>query len=286
MIKPLLLTVLFMLLTASGTAQAEAETINLELPPASLAQWYKPENKRQVWLHTMFRLRREMQAVKEYARQKDVIGTKKWGERLTKSYRSIPEMVPEWKNEVRLDWADILETAAQQGNFKKVLRAHNKLNASCNLCHQDFQALAAALYRSPDFSEHKIAFKGKTVHYDRFMELLSSTLNRIKIAIEDQRPQIAKHALKQLKTQLQALGGNCSKCHQDEIPKERILGEATQKLLKGLEESIRNKQPKQAGRFLGKAAVAICARCHGVHRTLSDLKKFLTPTQFQVGPDS
>ncbi|MCF6355943.1 MAG: hypothetical protein L3J26_12725 [Candidatus Polarisedimenticolaceae bacterium] len=279
MIKPLLFIGLFMLLLTSGTTQAGSEQITLKMPPASLAQWYKPENKRQVWLHTMFRLRREMQAVKEYARQKDAIGTKKWGQRLAKSYRSIPEMVPEWKGEVRLDWADTLEIAAQQGNFKKVLRAHDKLNASCNLCHQDFQTLAAALYRSPDFSGHKIAFKGRAVHYDRFMELLSNTLNRIKIAIEDQRPQIAKHALKQLKIQLQALGGNCSKCHQDEIPKERILGEATQKLLKGLEESIRNKQPKQAGRFLGKAAVAICARCHGVHRTLSDLKGVLVPVQ-------
>ncbi len=275
MIKHLLLIALFMLLLTSGTTQAGTEKITLKMPPASLAQWYKPANKRQVWLHTMFRLRREMQAVKEYARQKDPVGTKKWGQRLAKNYRSIPKMVPEWKNEVRLDWADILETAAQKGNFKKVLRAHDKLDASCNLCHQDFQALSAALYRSPDFSAEKIGFKGKTVHYDRFMELLSNTLNRIKIAIEDQRPQIAKRSLKRLKTQLQALGANCSQCHRDEIPKERILGQATQQLLKGLAESIRDNQPKQAGRFLGKAAVAICARCHGVHRTLSDLKGFL-----------
>ncbi len=280
MIKHLLLVALFMLLVTSGTTQAEAEKVTITLPPTSLAQWYKPENKRQVWLHTMFRLRREMQAVKEYARQKDVIGTKKWGQRLAKSYRSIPKMVPEWKGEVRLDWADILETAAQKGNFKKVLRAHDKLNASCNLCHQDFQALAAALYRSPDFSAQQIAFKNKTIHYDRFMELLSNTLNRIKIAIEDQRPQIAKQSLKQLKTQLQALEANCSQCHREDAPKERILGKETKKLLKGLDESIRNHQPKQAGRFLGKAAVAICARCHGVHRTLSDLKQFLSPAQF------
>ncbi|RLA11041.1 MAG: hypothetical protein DRQ59_10600, partial [Gammaproteobacteria bacterium] len=25
----------------------------IKTPPASLAQWYKPENKRQVWLHNM-----------------------------------------------------------------------------------------------------------------------------------------------------------------------------------------------------------------------------------------
>ena len=45
--------------------------VSLKKPPASLEQWYKPANKRQVWLHTMFRLRREMQAIAEYAKQDD-----------------------------------------------------------------------------------------------------------------------------------------------------------------------------------------------------------------------
>ena len=221
-----------------------------------------------------------MQAVNEYARQKDAIGTKKWGQRLAKSYRKIPKMVPEWKKEVRLDWADILEIAAVKGDFKQVLRAYDKLDASCNLCHQDYQALAAALYRSPDFSTEQVAFNGKEIHYDKFMELLTQTVNRIKIATEDQNPEIAARSLVQLKSQLKALEPGCDKCHRDEIAKERILGANTQKILKQLEESIQNNQPKQTGRFLGEAAVAICARCHGIHRTLSDLKLFLTPAQF------
>jgi len=277
MSKSLFLACAFILLLASGATQAETEEITIAMPPASLAQWYKPANKRQVWLHTMFRLRREMQAVEEYAAQKDAIGTQKWGQRLAKSYRKIPEMVPEWQKKVRLDWADILETAAQQGDYSQVLRAHKKLGESCNLCHQDFQALAAALYRAPDFSSQQITFQNKEVRYDKFMELLSTTVNRIKIATEDQRPQLAKHSLKQFRGQLQALGTNCKKCHRDEIAKERILGANTQKLLTELEESIQNNQPKQTGRFLGEAAVAICARCHGVHRTLSDLSQFLSP---------
>ncbi len=281
MIKSLLLgCTTLILLIVSGTSQAETESITIKMPPTSLAQWYKPANKRQVWLHAMFRLRREMQAVKEYARQKDAVGIKKWGQRLAESYRKIPEMVPEWQDEVRLDWADILETAALKGNFKQVLRAYDKLDASCNLCHQDFQALAATLYRSPDFSTQQVLFQGKTIHYDRFMEQLTQSINRIKIATEDQQPQIAGRALKQLKDQLQALKPSCNKCHRDEAPKERIFGVNVQKILKQLKKSIQNNQSKQTGRFLGEAAVAICARCHGVHRTFSNLKEFLTPTQF------
>ena len=50
---------------------AATPQVVLDKPPESLKQWYKPDNKRQVWLHTMFRLRREMQAINEYADQKD-----------------------------------------------------------------------------------------------------------------------------------------------------------------------------------------------------------------------
>ena len=50
----------------------------IKTPPASLAQWYKPENKRQVWLHNMFKLRREMQAVRLYADNKEDNHLQKW----------------------------------------------------------------------------------------------------------------------------------------------------------------------------------------------------------------
>lgn len=45
----------------------------VKVPPSSLSQWYKPENKRQVWLHNMFKLRREMQAVEFYAQNQDPV---------------------------------------------------------------------------------------------------------------------------------------------------------------------------------------------------------------------
>ncbi|MCK5336958.1 MAG: hypothetical protein KAQ67_12390, partial [Gammaproteobacteria bacterium] len=58
---PVIQLILFSFLF-SPTAYAE-DSVKLDTPPASLEKWYKPANKRQVWLHTMFRLRREMQAI-------------------------------------------------------------------------------------------------------------------------------------------------------------------------------------------------------------------------------
>ena len=72
-------TFLVLYLVVSGCiAPAFADTpVSLATPPASLEKWYKPANKRQVWLHTMFRLRREMQAIREYAKQNNRPGMKK-----------------------------------------------------------------------------------------------------------------------------------------------------------------------------------------------------------------
>ena len=82
------------LVTAAVPADA-GDTVSLDVPPASLEQWYKPANKRQVWLHTMFRLRREMQAIGEYAEQNDRAAMDKWIKRLEKDYKKIADMVPE-----------------------------------------------------------------------------------------------------------------------------------------------------------------------------------------------
>ena len=60
------------LLVAAGLVFKHQDKAKLiKTPPIELAKWYKPENKRQVWLHTMFKLRREMQAVEFYAQQQD-----------------------------------------------------------------------------------------------------------------------------------------------------------------------------------------------------------------------
>jgi len=247
------------------------------MPPASLEKWYKPINKRQVWLHTMFRLRREMQAVETYVALKNKEGTKKWGLRLVKSYRKISEMVPEWGNSVDVEWANKLEEAAINGNFRLAAQARKKLKNTCNACHREFRSLAAALYRVPDYSRLRVTVADQDLSYSKLMERLTRSVNLIKIAAEDQQPKIATQSLAMLKTQLRALETSCNQCHRDRAPQERILGKATHKLLKELGESIKNNQPKQTGKLLGKTAVAVCARCHGIHRTLGDIRSFLAP---------
>ena len=255
---------------ASPLAAGDAEKPGVL--PGSLAGWYKPENERQVWLHSMFAMRRELQAVQEYAELRDPDLVRKWAARLAKHYRRIPEMVPEWDDEVELAALERLERAARADDFGGVSAAAKRLSRSCRSCHNEFRALAAARFRGPRFEGIEVRDAGGTEQeYGDHMKKLSRNLNRVKIASEDERWAAADQALAALNGGLDRLGETCRACHDEETPGQRILGEAAQASLGEIAGGLTAKDPKRVGRYLGQAAVQICARCHGVHRILKDL---------------
>ncbi|MEJ1298758.1 MAG: hypothetical protein RPU64_11595 [Candidatus Sedimenticola sp. (ex Thyasira tokunagai)] len=266
-----------LLLFFSGTLLAENEAV-IKLPPDSLTQWYKPANKRQVWLHNMFKLRREMQAVSEYLALGDQQLAAKWSERLLEHYRQIGEMVPEWQDELSLDWAGRLERAIGGGDIELAGKALKRLGRSCRTCHRDYRAVTAAIYRTPDFSNTMVKGQDGEVGrgYPEVMTLLSKLVNRVKIASEDGRRQAALESVAELERELHLLGGSCDSCHKGEAPRERFLGREPAKVLQALKESIEINDQKAVGRNLGTAAVITCARCHAVHRTLYDFKQVVS----------
>ncbi|MEN8213466.1 MAG: cytochrome c [Pseudomonadota bacterium] len=252
----------------SSTAHAE-EKITLEKPPASLKQWYKPDNKRNVWHHNMFKLRREIQAVNEYMTAGDQPHTEKWALRLVEHYRKIAEMVPEWKDELELEWAQKLETAAREGDFEVLGRALKKLQTSCKGCHGDYRAQVAAIYRAPDFSNITVTLNGEETSYLDFMKILMRDVNRIKIAAEDGDPSRAQTALKEVRAGVATLRSSCDSCHKEPEAKAYYLGKKTDELLDQLEADI---DTGESGHTLGILAVQACAHCHGSHRIVYDLK--------------
>lgn len=251
----------------------------LPLPPASIAQWYKPQNERQVWLHTMFNLRREMQAVAEYAAADEPELTRQWTERFAEHYLKIAEMVPEWRDELDYQWLERLRAAAQVADGEAVALALRKIGQGCNACHREYRAVTALLYRTPDFSKIRVTRMndGATAEYPEVMEELSTLVNRIKIATDDNREQLALVSLEQLRHRLDDLGNSCSDCHKDPAPRERFLGKLTHEALLDLERGLEQGDKKLAGRSLGSAAVYACARCHAVHRTPYDMRVRLLP---------
>ena len=260
-------------LTLTLSARAEVETeITLTLPPPSIAQWYKPQNKRQVWLHTMFGLRRSMTAIQEYVALEDEERLDRWSAQFLKKYRSIPEMVPEWSDEVELKWADRLEQLVAERKWDKVGSVLGKLGMTCRSCHQDYRAVTAALYRAPNFSEVMVEDSEtlEEVGFADAMENLVSAMNRFKIAFEDQRADAASAHLETFVRRVEDLGESCESCHKEEANRERILGEESVQLMEALADAVEN-TPDQVGRKLGEVGVAVCARCHSLHRTLSDL---------------
>lgn len=256
-----------------------AESVELSLPPASLANWYKPANKRQVWLHTMFRLRRSAQAVESYAAEGNNKLMQKWATEFAKDYRKLPEMVPEWRDEVQTIWADRLMEGAAKKNLVQVNHAMRKLKASCKFCHNEYRAIVAATYRSPDYKKIMVTDSQKTkqITFNHAMDDLSYSVNQIMIALKDDQPDNArKHSLG-LSRQLQDLGASCKSCHKDPISENRILGETARDEIKLLQIKLKSADSKASQRQLGHLSVNICARCHGIHRTISGLRNMVLP---------
>ncbi len=269
----LLLSCLPFSLAFSLDKDATDNSITLEKPPASLKQWYKPDNKRNVWHHNMFKLRREIQAIEEYTQDKDQPHTEKWTNELVKHYLKIADMVPEWKDELELEWAEKLAASAKQGDFKTLRTALKKIKTSCKGCHTDYRAQVAAIYRAPDFSKIHVSIinnkKDKEISYLKFMKQLMRDVNRIKIAASDNNKAKAQASLKAVRSGIGILRSSCDQCHKEHEAKDYYLGEKTSGLLDKLETAI---EQGKSGRALGEFAVQACARCHGSHRIIYDLK--------------
>ncbi len=243
--------------------------------PDSLSRWYKPENKRQVFLHTMFSLRRSLQAVHEYAIAKDRPRMEKWAAQLGMDYRKIGEMVPDWRTKLDMQRLEAVNRAVASGDANAVTAAANRLAESCSQCHKDYQALVALRFRTPDFSAIELIEGRADSRYPAFMKTLSRTVNRIRIAAEDGRWPAAGEAGNLLEEELGLLSHSCIQCHHERDPYERIFGGKTRKAFTDLQRAIAREDLRQLRMSLGEAAVLACARCHGVHRLSSDLKKRL-----------
>ncbi len=250
------------------------KTVIVVLPPDSLEQWYKPANKRHVWLHVMFKLRREMQAISEYADAGDHPHLIKWTEKLVRDYKKAGEMVPEWKKAMKPHLVDELLDAVQKKDRDKIKQTQKKLDRVCQKCHDRYRAVTAAIYRSADFSKIRLAdiYTNEPLAYKETMKTFSKAMNRIVIGIADQKFDAAQLSTKELEKRMDSLAQSCNKCHKDDAAAETILGEANKTRFAELRRLLESKNIQKAGRTVGEIAVTACARCHSIHRTTSALR--------------
>ncbi len=227
----------------------------------------------------MFRLRREMQAIGEYARRDDREAMEKWIKRLDKDYNKIADMVPEWEKKIKPRLLSDLETFAEKGDAYRLEKTLDMIQRTCDDCHDSYQPLVTVLYRSPDYDKIRVnSLDGKKQNYVDNMQDLSKSVNRILIALDDNHNPNALQATQELTGQLQNLGYSCSSCHkEDEYPHERILGKATQQRFETLRTSISEGRVKDSQKLLGEIAVTVCARCHNTHRIVYNLRQSLMP---------
>ena len=262
---------ILVLVVAGIVYQHKDKATIVKTPPKDLAQWYKPENKRQVWLHNMFKLRREMQAVAFYANQQDSEHLEKWASSLNEHYLKIADMVPSWDKKLDKSTLASLQSHVSNQNYDGVLASVNTLQDNCDSCHTDYQAITALTYRAPDFSAIEIT---PAVPFHDHMKTITEQVNQIKIAFSDGKPELALSSLNDLKQGMNELGQVCTDCHKKD--RKDYPNEEMTKTLVSLEESLQTGTLKEQGRHLGTLAVLACARCHGTHRLTFGAKTLLS----------
>jgi len=168
-------------LPLSWLTSVYAELIfSLKRPPTSLEKWCKPANKRQVWRHTMFRLRREMQAIADYAENNDSPAMEKWMQRLDKDYNKIADMVPEWETAIKPRLLSELKMFAEKGDMYRIGKTLKMIRRTCDDCHTYYQPLVTATYRSPYYADIQLgSVDGKSQSLEDNMHDLSESVNRI-----------------------------------------------------------------------------------------------------------
>jgi len=258
-------------LLAAGLIYLHKDRVQLvKLPPQSIAGWYKPENKRQVWLHNMFKLRREMQAVRGYAISENIPQLGKWTADLNSHYLKIREMVPEWGGRLDLSAMNTLLELQQAGHYAQIPEALNELQQSCDSCHQSFRAVTATLYRAPNFSNLHL---NSEQSLSDSMQVLNSQVNDIKISMQAGELEHALVTLDDLRAGMDELGTLCQYCHTN--APQIYPNDAVQNALDTLQVRLTLGSLKQQGQALGELAVSACAQCHGTHRIAYDARKML-----------
>ncbi len=251
------------------------QVVLIKSPPASLAQWYKPENKRQVWLHNMFKLRREMQATKLYADSREDAHLQKWAGQLSEHYLEIGEMVPEWKKKLDTDLIAELQEQVKNSRYSDITHTLDNLNRTCDSCHENFRAITATIYRAANFAS--IQTPGRSTTLKEHMKKLTQQVNQIKIASEDGMQEVASSSLSDLKKGMKTLGKTCSICHKKD--EKEYPDDSINHTIARLEKSLVTGTLKDQGRELGTLAVMACARCHGTHRLAYDSRNLFVEKQ-------
>lgn len=270
-------TIFLIGLFTSNAILANETSITLKKPPGSLKAWYKPVNKRQVWLHTMFRLRRELLAINDYSQAKQGPLLDKWFKAFKKDYLEVEKMMPEWQEFLDKPQLDKLQLAVENRDFPAIPNVLKNLKQSCDNCHSDYQAMARLMYRSADFAKIKVhnTKSDRKISYDRAMEELSNVVNRIKIAMHDDSYERAIKHLATLQSGLMDLANGCQDCHKQADEQIDYIIHSSQPILSQLQQALETKNNKQARISLGTFAVKTCARCHSVHRTTAELKELV-----------
>jgi cytochrome c556 len=255
---------------------SDDKNLKLNRPPKSLDKFYPPVSKDKKFLQTMHNMSLSFKATFLYLQRGDKSKAKRWAENLVKSYLSIPDMVPEWKNYIKRELAENFLKAVEIGDMNMIRKSADDLGRTCGSCHQDNELAVKIFYYTPNWDDIEVEdpISLKKVGAHKLMKDMNDSLQFAIIGFQDGDFSLAEKSVKEFVARAKAIKETCSSCHTSQESIEALAGKSFITSLDSLTKFVKERKADEFFKSLDKVSY-YCSACHTTHLFLWEIKESL-----------
>jgi cytochrome c556 len=234
--------------------------------PARLDDLYPPKAKEPVFLFRMIGLADAFGGFLGDLFENDLPNVPASLEKFKAEYKSVAELVPEWKTRFPLAPVEELEAALKTTDQGKIVSAAQKIGEACTACHIETMARVQHKYDWPDFSAIRVKdpLIGDSVDFQQFMLALDVSYAAIRTDLGQGQAANAQKQYQGFKARFEAMADACGDCHgQDE--RKYYVDESVRRLVEDLGKAVAEPSPEKAGKLLVSIGIESCRTCHLIH---------------------
>jgi cytochrome c556 len=254
-----------------------AQEIKLEKPPQTLSKYYPPNSNKFEFLNSMYAMSTAFTGMFVNIQENDWNNALKWANILRENYLNIGKLVPEYDKALKKSEIDQLVNAVKEKNFDKVKLNADVVGKSCAQCHQKQQITTKIMYHYPSFSLVNLEdpVSRSNLEFDDYMKKMTDSMKKIRIYLEDNKPEKAIAEGNNFVKRLKSLSQSCNDCHTNKMSVEIYQGKELDEKLDLLSKALQSKNKQEVYKNLSWISMNNCSKCHNTHQTTAHLKEML-----------
>ncbi len=253
---------------------AFAGDVVLKDPPKSLAKYYPPSSNKYEFLNSMYAMSTAFTGIFTNIQENDWKNAEKWANILKDNYLKVGKLVPEFDKELKKNEIEQLVIAVKNKDMNKIKENANAVGKSCSQCHQNYQVSAKITYHYHSFNLINIEdpITRNNIEFEDYMKKMTDSMKKIRIYIEDNKPEKAKVEGNNFVKRLKGLSQSCNECHNNKSSIEIYQGKELEEKLNLLSKALQNANKQEIYNNLNWISANNCSKCHNTHQTIAEIK--------------